>query len=80
MRLVGQLRPLCEPKNVKTRHRPSHSRRGTASAAAVENWLRDEVARSYDEYAADPNIGIPASEVTTRLRSSYRARPAKPGS
>jgi antitoxin ParD1/3/4 len=51
-----------------------------ARDAAVENWLRDEVAKSYDEYAADPNIGIPASEVMTRLRSSYRARLAKPGS
>ena len=49
-----------------------------ARDAAVEKWLRDEVAKSYDEYAADPNIGIPADEVMARLRASYRARQAKP--
>jgi len=51
-----------------------------ARDAAVERWLRDEVAKSYDEYAADPSIGIPAGEVMARLRTSYRARLAKPGS
>jgi len=49
-----------------------------ARDAAVERWLRDEVAKSYDEYAADPSIGIPADEVMARLRASYRARQAKP--
>ncbi len=49
-----------------------------ARDAAVENWLRDEVAKSYDEYAADPSIGIPASDVMARLRASYKARLAKP--
>jgi antitoxin ParD1/3/4 len=48
-----------------------------AREAAVEKWLRDEVAKSYDEYAADPSIGIPADEVMARLRASYRARQAK---
>ena len=48
-----------------------------ARDAAVERWLRDEVAKSYDEYAADPSIGIPAGEVMARLRASYRARLAK---
>ena len=48
-----------------------------ARDAAVERWLRDEVAKSYDEYAADPSIGIPAGEVMARLRASYRARQAK---
>jgi len=48
-----------------------------ARDAAVERWLRDEVAKSYDEYAADPSIGIPADEVMARLRASYRARQAK---
>jgi antitoxin ParD1/3/4 len=48
-----------------------------ARDAAVEKWLRDEVAKSYDEYAADPSIGIPADEVMARLRASYRARQAK---
>ncbi|MGO9774367.1 MAG: type II toxin-antitoxin system ParD family antitoxin [Roseiarcus sp.] len=45
-----------------------------ARDAAVEKWLRDEVAKSYDEFAADPNIGIPADEVMARLRASYRER------
>jgi antitoxin ParD1/3/4 len=48
-----------------------------ARDAAVESWLRGEVAKSYDEYAADPNIGISAKKVMARLRASYRARPAK---
>jgi antitoxin ParD1/3/4 len=46
--------------------------------AALESWLREEVAKSYDEFAADPSIGIPADEVMARLRASYRERLAKP--
>jgi antitoxin ParD1/3/4 len=49
-----------------------------ARDAAIDKWLRDEIAKSYDEYAADPSIGIPAGEVMARLRASYRARLAKP--
>ena len=45
-----------------------------ARDAAVDRWLRDEVAKSYDEYAADQSIGIPADDVMARLRASYRAR------
>jgi len=48
-----------------------------ARDAAIERWLRDEVAKSYDEFAAGPAIGVPAGEVMERLRASYRARPAK---
>src|ERR1700681_1534847 len=48
-----------------------------ARDAAVEKWLRDEVAKSCDEYAADPSIGIPADQVMARLRASYRARQTK---
>jgi antitoxin ParD1/3/4 len=51
-----------------------------ARDAAIESWLRDEVAKSYDEYAADPAVGIPADEIMARLRASRRARLAKPGS
>jgi putative addiction module CopG family antidote len=51
-----------------------------ARDAAIESWLRGEVAKSYDEYAADPSIGIPAEEVMAHLRTSYRARVAKTGS
>jgi len=48
-----------------------------ARDAAVESWLRDEVAKSYDEYQANPGVGIPAEEIMTSLRASYRARLAK---
>ena len=51
-----------------------------ARDAAVDEWLRDEVAKSYDEYAADPSIGIPADDIMARLRASYRARQTKSGS
>jgi putative addiction module CopG family antidote len=49
-----------------------------ARDAALESWLRGEVAKSYDEFAADPSTGIPAGEVMARLRASYRERLAKP--
>jgi putative addiction module CopG family antidote len=51
-----------------------------ARDAAIESWLRSEVAKSYDEYAGDPSIGIPAEEVMARLRASYRTRLARSGS
>jgi len=51
-----------------------------ARDAAVDKWLRDEVAKSYDEYAADPSIGIPVDDIMARLRASYRARQTKSGS
>jgi len=49
-----------------------------ARDAAVETWLRGEVVKSYDEYAADPGIGIPADEMMDRVRAAYRERVAKP--
>jgi antitoxin ParD1/3/4 len=45
--------------------------------APIEKWLREEVGKSCDEYAADPSIGIPADEVMARVRASYRARQPK---
>src|SRR5271157_4684948 len=45
-----------------------------ARDAALEAWLRGEVARSYDDFAADPSIGIPADQMIGRLRASYRKR------
>jgi len=51
-----------------------------ARDAAVESWLHDEVAKSYDEYAADPSIGIRAEDVMARLRTSHRERLSKPKS
>jgi putative addiction module CopG family antidote len=49
-----------------------------ARDAALEKWLHGEVAKSYDEFAADPSRGIPAEDVMARLRASYRERLAKP--
>ena len=40
-------------------------------------WLRDEAAKSYDEFAADPTIGIPGEQVMERVRVSYRKRVGK---
>ena len=45
-----------------------------ARDAAMEKWLLGEVAKSYDEYMADPSIGIPADKVMARVRTSYRKR------
>jgi antitoxin ParD1/3/4 len=50
-----------------------------ARDAALEAWLRGEAAKSYDEFAADPTIGIPGEQVMERLRVSYRKRAAKYG-
>ena len=51
-----------------------------ARDAAVESWLRDEVAKSYDEFAADPSASIPGNKIMGRLRRSHLARLAKPES
>ena len=48
-----------------------------ARDAALEAWLRGEAAKSYDEIAADPTIGIPGEQVMERLRVSYRKRVGK---
>ncbi len=45
--------------------------------AAFETFLRDEAAKSYDDYKAYPGIGVPASKVTAELDSRHRARLAK---
>ncbi len=45
-----------------------------ARDAALGAWLHGEVARSYDDFAADPSIGIPADQMMGRLRASYRKR------
>jgi putative addiction module CopG family antidote len=49
-----------------------------ARDAAIEHWLRSEVAKSYDEFAGDPSIGIPAEDMMARLRASFRGRVVKP--
>jgi len=48
-----------------------------ARDAAIEKWLQGEVAKSYDEYTADPSTAIPADEVMNRLRTNYMARVTK---
>lgn len=39
--------------------------------AAVEKWLRTEVAETYDEMRRDPNRGIPAKQVFDELRARH---------
>lgn len=51
-----------------------------ARDAAVDAWLRGEVAKSYDEYMADPSSGTQASKIMARLRTSQRVRRKKRGS
>jgi antitoxin ParD1/3/4 len=48
-----------------------------ARDVAIEQWLRGEVAKSYDEYAANPGIGIPATKIMARLRTARKSRKAK---
>ena len=42
--------------------------------AAVERWLRTEVAAAYDEHMADPSKAVPADQVMERLRARASAR------
>jgi len=48
-----------------------------ARDAAVESWLQDSVAKSYDEYEVNPSIGIPGDKIMSRLKASHAARQAK---
>jgi putative addiction module CopG family antidote len=48
-----------------------------ARDVAVERWLQEEIAKSYDEHAADPSPGIPADKIMARLRTSYQSRKRK---
>ncbi len=48
-----------------------------ARDGAMENWLRDEVAKSYDEFKARPKSGIRAGEVMSQVRAAYRERTTK---
>ena len=41
---------------------------------AVERWLREEVAPTFDAMAADPGRAIPASEVRRALAARHAAR------
>jgi antitoxin ParD1/3/4 len=42
--------------------------------AAVERWLREEVAPGHREYLADPSKGVPADAVLERIKSRRTAR------
>ena len=42
--------------------------------AAVERWLRDEVAPVYDAMKADPARGIPAKNVFAEIRARHASR------
>ena len=42
--------------------------------AAVERWLREDVAPVYDAMKADPARGIPAKQVFAEVRARHAAR------
>lgn len=42
--------------------------------AAIERWLREEVAPTYDAMRADPSRAIPATRVLQNLRSHHAKR------
>jgi antitoxin ParD1/3/4 len=42
--------------------------------AAVERWLREDVAPVYDAMQADPGRGIPAADVFASLRAHHADR------
>ena len=43
----------------------------------VEAWLRDEVGKSYDDFASGKKGGTPGEEMMAKLRANYRARISK---
>ncbi len=42
--------------------------------AAVERWLREEVAPAYDAMKADPSRAIPAKKVFAKIRAHHATR------
>jgi hypothetical protein len=72
----GHFRSIDHIKK-EARRREAKAARPRARDAAVENWLRKEVARSYDEYKANPNIAIPVGKIMSRLRASRKKRKAR---
>ena len=44
-----------------------------ARDAVLEKWLRDEVAKSYDAYKADPRIGVDGADMKERMRKYHEA-------
>lgn len=45
--------------------------------AAVERWLREDVAAAYDALKADPGRAIPASAVFAAVRARHQEREAR---
>ena len=41
---------------------------------AMERWLNEEVAATYDRWKADPSGGISADEMADRMRRRHEAR------
>jgi len=42
--------------------------------AAVERWLREEVAAGHREYLADPSRGVPADAILGRIKARRAAQ------
>lgn len=42
--------------------------------AAVERWLREEVAPTYDRWKADPTSGISSEDMAERMQKRHEAR------
>ena len=42
--------------------------------AAVERWLREDVAATYDRWKADPSGGLSSDEMAERMRARHAAR------
>jgi antitoxin ParD1/3/4 len=42
--------------------------------AAVERWLQEEVATSYDRWKANPTSGLSSEEMAERMRKRHEAR------
>ena len=45
--------------------------------AAVERWLREDVAAAFDALQADPSRALPASEVFAAVRAHHQKRTAR---
>ena len=46
---------------------------------AVEDWLRQDVAATYDALNADPSRAVELGAVKARLAAALKARPASAG-
>lgn len=45
-----------------------------ARDAVVEDWLRGEVAKGFDEHFASPQSVVPAGTIMQRLKAAHQAR------